>query len=123
MPYLEHLYCENCGHPHHLNLDFQSTIESYQKDERPSPSINSATLIWDYMVYSCSKCGTKFKLTFRDVELSVRRHLSGMGHKYKLYLDELSKHNDTEESRLSGEFFKKRDKEVKKRISDVYKEG
>jgi len=122
MPYLEHLYCEDCGQPYNLDLDFQATIESYQSDQRPASYINSATMLWDYMVYSCVKCKKSFRLTFRDVEKMVRQHLSSLGLKYKKYLDELTEYNQTEEARRSGDFFKNKDKEVKKRVSNLYSE-
>lgn len=123
MPYLEYLYCENCKYPHNLDLDYLATVREYQKDKRPSPQVNSATIVWDYMIYSCVKCKKKFKFTFRDVESLVRKHLSSLGHKYEMYLDELSEHNDTEEARKNGDFFRNKDQQIKNRISNLYGEG
>lgn len=120
MPYLEHLYCDECKHPFNLDVDFQGTIEAYQRDERPNAAINSPTLVWDYLIYSCAKCNKKYKFTFRDVEQRVREHISNMGAMYKEYIEELAEYNDAEEKRLSGEFFKKKDTEVKKKISARY---
>jgi len=122
VPYLEHLYCKDCGHPHNLDLDFQATIEAYQQEERSVAYINSATMVWDYMIYSCVKCKQQFKLTFRDVEGMVRSYLSTLGLKYKKYLDELAEYNNTEEERRSGDFFRNKDKEVKKRVANIYAE-
>ena len=123
MPYLQYLYCDTCEHPHNLDLDFQGTLEAYKKDGRISPQINSATLVWDYMVYSCSTCRQKFKFTFRDIEQRVRKYLSSLGMQYNKYLDELDEYNNTEEARKSGDFFKNKDREVKERISKLYVES
>lgn len=120
MPYLEHLYCDSCGHPFNLDVDYEATLGAYQKDKRPNPAVNSATIIWDYMIYSCSKCKKEYKFTFRDVEKRVREFLGTLGAKYDSYMEELIAYNSSEEARRDGNFFKSKDQEVKRRISDRY---
>ena len=120
MPYLEHLYCDSCGHPFNLDVDYEATIDAYQADQRPHAYINSATVIWDYMIYSCAGCKKQHKFTFRDVEKRVREFLGTLGAKYDSYMEELVAYNASEEARRSGNFFKHKDADTKRRISDRY---
>lgn len=120
MPYMQYLFCEKCGTGANLDVDFHGTIEAYLKDGRPNPSMNPATLIWDYMLYRCTNCGAQFKYTYRDVELSVRNYLSSVSQKFKAYLEELDEYNKTEESRRSGHFFAIIDPDLRKRLRRTY---
>lgn len=123
MPYLEHLYCDNCGHPFNLDLNYETTLDAYRKDKRPHINLNSATMIWDYMIYSCNKCNKDYRLTFRDVEKRVRKFLGTLGAKYDDYMDELTSYNASEKARKSGSFFKNKDAEIKKKITNRYSVG
>lgn len=120
MPYMQYLFCERCGQGANLDLDFHGTLEAYLEDGRANPSINPATMVWDYMIYRCTNCGVKFKYTYRDVELSVRTHLSSISRKFKAYLEELDKYNDNEEKRRGGQFFTDIDPELRKRLERTY---
>jgi len=120
MPYTQFLFCEKCGQPFQLDVDFMATVESYSKDGRPSPQINSPTVIWDYLIYSCAQCKSRFKYTFRDVEKRVRKYLSSVGLKYEKYLEELTKYQSNEDARRTGDFFVDKDQKVKKRIERIY---
>ena len=120
MPYLTYLRCENCGDHFSLDVDMIATIESYRKDGRPSPQIVQATLIWDYMIYSCNHCKTQFKYTYQDVERRVREYFSRKAKKYEEYFKELTKYQENEQARRSGQFFVELDTAVKKRIESIY---
>ncbi len=89
MPYLNYVFCEECGPPHFLDIDQQGTIKEYIKERREENFINPATLIWDYMVYSCTSCGKKFKYTYRDIEMLVREYFSNISEEYKQRMDEI----------------------------------
>ncbi len=89
MPYLNYVFCEECGSPHFLDIDQQETVKEYIKERRSETFINPATLIWDYMIYRCNKCGKKFKYTYRDIEMLVREHFSNLSEEYKQRMDEI----------------------------------
>ena len=112
MPYLHYLYCEKCGEGTSLDLDFVSTIEAYQKEGRKSAFINDKTIIWDYLIYTCWKCNSKYKYTYRDVERRVREYFYTVSDKHKEYFENLNKQWELEEQRL------KAGKENKPKISD-----
>lgn len=120
MPYMQYLFCERCGQGANLDLDFHGTIEAYLEDGRSNPSINPATMVWDYMIYRCTNCGTRFKYTYREVESSVRAYLSSISLKFKAYLEELDEYNSTEEARKSGQFFATIDPDLRKRLQRTY---
>lgn len=120
MPYLQHLFCEKCGEGHQLDVDYVGTLEAYAADGRVPAVINTPTLVWDYLIYTCGACNVSVKYTVRDVERRVREHLSSVSAKYREYLDELSTYNDAESRRKSGEFFVHRDPELRRRLTSVY---
>jgi len=121
MPYLYYLNCESCGDHFSLDLDHVGTIESYILDGRAQAQINQPTIIWDYLVYSCSNCKRQYRYTYRDVEQRVREHFTKLSKKYEQYFNEMDQYQNTEEARRSGEFFAKVEPEVKKRIMGIYK--
>lgn len=87
MPYLEYLFCEHCGNYANLDLDWGATIDAYNADGRKSSFINQATIIWDYLVYTCGICGRSYRYTYRDVERRVREYFSSFSTEFKEYLD------------------------------------
>lgn len=121
MPYLAYLNCERCGDHFSLDLDHVGTIESYIKDGRENPQLNQPVFIWDYLIYSCANCKQTYKYTYRDVEKRVREYFTGLSKKYEEYFSEVTKYQNTEEARRSGEFFVEVEPKVKKRIMDIYK--
>ena len=121
MPYLEYLYCEKCGTHFSLDIDPVATIESYREDGRQSPQINQATLVWDYLIYSCDRCKSTYKLTYREVEARVRAHLSSLSKRYEEYFGQLAKYQESEEARKSGRFFVEMDTALKRRLEQQYK--
>lgn len=94
MPYLEYLFCEQCGDYARLDIDPSATIESYSKDGRENVSIVQPTLVWDYLIYSCGICGHKYKYTYRDVERRVREYFSSLSTEFKDYFDEVIKKSE-----------------------------
>ena len=89
MPYLDYVFCEKCGNVN-LDIDEGATIDSYRKEGRKSVFINPATLVWDYLIYSCPYCRTYYKYTFKDIERKTRMHFSQKAEKYKKYFDGLT---------------------------------
>ena len=87
MPYLEYLFCENCGDYAKLDIDPSATIEAYRAEGRENVSIIQPTLIWDYLIYSCGICGNTYKYTYRDVEYKVRIYFSSISQELKDYFD------------------------------------
>ena len=87
MPYLEYLFCERCGDISRLIIDPGATIDAYNEEGRKSTFINQATLIWDYLIYTCSFCGQNYKYTYRDVERRVREYLSSRSEEFRQYID------------------------------------
>jgi len=87
MPYLEYLFCERCGDYARLDIDPSATIEAYREDGRENVSIVQPTIIWDYLMYSCSICGNTYKYTYRDVERKVREYFSSLSDEFKEYFD------------------------------------
>lgn len=87
MPYLQFLFCDKCGAPFSLELDPAATIDAYIAEGRENASINPVTVVWDYLIYSCDRCNTKYKYGYRDVERKVREYLSAQGPEIKKRLD------------------------------------
>lgn len=89
MPYLEFVMCEKCGHP--LNVDPGATIRAYYEEGRRDKDnfINPATIIWDYLMYSCVHCGQFYKFKFRDIERKVREYFSNRSEEFRDYFDKL----------------------------------
>lgn len=120
MPYLNYLFCDKCGPPANLDVDYVATINSYVVDGRSPAVIDDRTLVWDYLIYGCRLCGTKERYTFRDVELKVRKYLASKSQEYRVYVDELSGAQESEEARRSGFFFSNVDEITAKRLKDMY---
>jgi len=120
MPYMQYLFCERCGVGFNLDIDYHATLEAYARDGRKGATVSPPTLIWDYLVYSCEGCKTKYKYTYAEVEGRVREHFSSLSKQYKVYFDELAEYNSTEKSRSSGAFFVERDPSLRDRIRKLY---
>jgi hypothetical protein len=90
MPYLQFLFCERCGPPSNLDIDSGATISEYIKEGRSSSFINPATVVWDYLIYSCSICRASYKYTYPDVERRTREYFSSLSKEYKDYFDALA---------------------------------
>lgn len=103
MPYLNYLYCEKCGEGTSLDLDSMGTIEAYQKEGRKSAFVNDKTIIWDYIVYVCWQCNSKYKYTYRDVERRVREYFYTVSDKHKEYFENLGEQWELEEQVLKAE--------------------
>jgi len=97
MPYLNYLYCEKCGEGVSLDLDFIGTIEAYKKEGKKNTFINQQTIIWDYIIYICWRCKSKYKYTYKDVERRVREYFCNLSEKHKEYFENLSKQWELEE--------------------------
>jgi hypothetical protein len=103
MPYIEYLFCEHCGDYARLDIDSEATIIAYREEGRKKVAIVQPTLIWDYLVYSCGICGSKYKYTYRDVELRVRKYFSSMSEEFKDYFDNAIKdHENRKENSFAG---------------------
>ena len=100
MPYLNYLYCEKCGENSSLDLDFVGTVSAYKEEGRKSAFINQKTIIWDYLVYTCWKCNSKYKYTYRDVERRVREYFCTLSEKHKEHFEELGRKWKSEEEQL-----------------------
>ena len=88
MPYLEFLFCEECGSLSNLDIDYAGTIDRYMRDGRNDASIDQAVLVWDYLIYYCPVCGSRYEYTYREVERRVREYLVGASEKYRKYFKE-----------------------------------
>ncbi len=95
MPYMQFLFCERCGPPSNLDIDHLETIRHYTRDSRNDNFINPATLVWDYLIYTCSMCKYQYKYTYKDVERRVREYFSAKSAQHKEIFDNLIKwHQD-----------------------------
>jgi len=94
MPYLSYAFCENCGKPCTLEIEEGDTLSRYIKEGREKAFLNPATVVWDYLIYSCACCGGKFKYTYKDIESLVRNYFSSLGEEYKKYFEELEEAGD-----------------------------
>ncbi len=94
MPYLGYAFCENCGKPCGLNISEGDTISEYIKEGREKAFMNPATVMWDYLIYSCACCGVKFKYTYKDIESLVRNYFFSLSEDYKKYFEELEMAGD-----------------------------
>ncbi len=110
MPYLEYLFCEKCGNYARLDINPNATINAYNAEGRTSSFINQATLVWDYLIYTCGICDADYKYTYRDVERRVREYFSSFSEEFKEYFDKIveSSGEDSDPS------------ETSKRIQDLY---
>ena len=89
MPYLEFLFCQECGNHANLDLDPAATLDAYGRDRREQTFINPATIIWDYLIYTCTICGRRYKYTYQDVERRVREYFSSLSDEYKDHFEEM----------------------------------
>jgi hypothetical protein len=96
MPYLEYLFCEDCGNYARLDIDPKATIRAYNRDGRTSSFLNQATIIWDYLIYSCPMCNREYKYTYRDVEAKVREYFSSFSSEFKEYFSKIDSENTEE---------------------------
>jgi transcription elongation factor Elf1 len=96
MPYLEYLFCEKCGNAARLDISPSATIDAYNVEGRKSSFINQATIVWDYLIYTCGICGKNYKYTFQDVERRVREYLSSLSEGFKEYIDEVIEEQNTQ---------------------------
>lgn len=103
MPYLNYLYCEKCGEATSLDLDFLGTIEAYKKEGKKDVFINQQTIIWDYLVYVCWRCNSKYKYTYRDVERRVREYFCTLSERHKKYFEELGIQWELEEKNIKAQ--------------------
>ncbi|GAI99182.1 unnamed protein product, partial [marine sediment metagenome] len=87
-------FCESCGKPCSLDIDEGNTISQYIKEGRDKAFLNPANVVWDYLVYSCSCCGGKFKYTYKDIESLVRSYFFSLAEEYKTYFEELEEAGD-----------------------------
>ena len=94
MPYLGYVFCESCGKPCNLDIDEGDTISEYIKEGREKVFLNPANVVWDYLVYSCSCCGGKFKYTYKDIESRVRNYFFSLSEDYRKYFEELEEAGD-----------------------------
>jgi len=118
MPYLHYLFCEKCGEPFNLDVDFIRTIQSYQDEGRKSAFINQSTIIWDYIIYSCVQCDAYYKYTYQEVEQRVREHFCSLSDEHKAYYLALAEQKKIEASRIKGKHKLKKD--TSKRIANIY---
>ena len=119
MPYLNYLYCEDCGFPAKVDVDYIRTIESYIADGRKSATIDNSTLVWDYLIYTCGYCHKEFRYTFRNVEERVRTFLSSLSRAQQERINEVAEAQNNEVDRLSGKYFiEKAADRVQKMYSD-----
>lgn len=120
MPYLEYVFCDKCGKGSNLDIDHAGTIEEYIKDKHKKDKfINSATLVYDYLVYHCSRCRSRYRYTYRDIELKVRKYFSQLSEEYAEYFRELDTRGSLEEQRLSGKMEHKSN--IEDRLESIYK--
>lgn len=121
MPYLEFVKCESCGRD--MDIDYGATIRAYYDEGRPDKDnfINPATIIWDYLVYSCYTCGESHKYTFRDIELRVRKHFSEMSEKHRAIFDKLDIVNFDEWGRVILPTREEYTKATAERLEEAYK--
>jgi len=110
MPYLKYLYCEKCGEAANLELDFLGTIEAYKKEGRKNAFVNQQTIIWDYLVYFCWRCDSKYNYTYREVERRVREYFCTLSERHEEYFENLGKQWELEEqNQKAQEEAKKKD--------------
>ncbi len=117
MPYLGYAFCESCGKPCALDIAEGDTISQYIKEGRDKVFLNQANIVWDYLVYSCSCCGQKFKYTYKDIESLVRNYFFSLSEDYKKYFEELEEAGDV----TTLEALKRKENEgVSKRVEERY---
>jgi uncharacterized Zn finger protein len=120
MPYLEFVKCDKCGES--LDVDHGATIRAYHEDGRREQDnfINPATIIWDYLVYTCYRCNTFQRLTFRDIEKKVRVYFSDQSERFRTHFDQLDAIDFDEMGRVISEPTTGRKKETVKRLDRIY---
>lgn len=101
MPYLQYVFCDKCKNVP-VDIDDKATIEAYITEGRKSAFINQATLIWDYLIYKCPACQTRYKYTYKDVEMRTRNHFSELAEKYDKYFKDLAEQKLAEQERVDA---------------------
>jgi Fe-S oxidoreductase len=123
MPYIEYLFCEHCGDYARLDIDPEATIETYREEGRKQVAILQPILVWDYLIYSCGICGNKYRYTYRDVELRVRKYFSSISEEFKDYFDKAIKvHEDREGNLPTGPEQVQKRPERRSRIAERVKD-
>ena len=122
MPYINYLFCEECGFPANLDIDQVGTVQSYINEGRKGAHLENSELIWDYLLYRCPFCGKTYKYTYIDVERRVREHLSSLSVAQAEQLEEVARVQSGQQERLSGQYFVERSERISKRLRDMYKE-
>lgn len=120
MPFITYLFCEKCGPPANLDVDYLGTIEAYIADGRSRAVLDDRTLLWDYLIYGCTFCRKRYRYTFRDVERRVREYLVSVSAKQAALVDEVAETQVTEQARRSGKFFVEKEKRVRERLKKMY---
>lgn len=120
MPYANYLFCEHCGFPARLDLNYIKTIEAYNADGRSSSTLDDRLLIWDYIIYSCAYCHKDHKYTYKDVERRVREFLCSVSKKQEDLINKLAEAHESEEARQSGSFFVPAKKKLAERVKNMY---
>lgn len=118
MPYLAYLFCEHCGPLNAVDIDYSNTINEYIKDGKSPAVINPPTLVWDYLVYYCPRCKSKFKYTYQDVESRVREYFTELADKYKQYFDDKEVYDTRINPDVSKEIMI--DTETQERVQSIY---
>jgi transcription elongation factor Elf1 len=126
MPYLEYVFCDQCGNHANLDIDPVATIEAYRAEGRENVALVQQTLVWDYLMYSCGICGNTYKYTYRDVERKVRTYFSSLSEEFKEYFDTVIEQASEKEDPLPTEptqpqeKFAERRSRVSERVRDRY---
>jgi len=124
MPYLEFLFCEHCGNHANLDLDPAATLDAYSAERREKVFINPATIIWDYLFYTCTICGRKYKYTYKDVERRVRAYFCSLSEEFKEYFDGVADLPDDEKGESiqepTGAMVTSKKLEVAERVRNLY---
>ena len=120
MPFANYLFCERCGPPVRVDINFIATINSYVQDGRMGAMIDERVLIWDYLVYSCEQCRAEYRYTFRDVEQRVREYFAHFVESQREYLLAVIDAQGEEEDRRLGTFFTDSQERTRRRLKDMY---
>jgi hypothetical protein len=120
MPYINYLFCEDCGPPVGLELNYMGTIEAYSSDGRKTTVLDDREFIWDYLVYGCPRCRKSWRYTYLDVESRVRQYFSSLGKRQAERIEEVAENQIGQEERLNGEFFIRRSIQTSQRLKEMY---
>ena len=120
MPYVNYLFCERCGFPARLDLNYIKTIEAYNLDGRSSSTLDDRLVIWDYIIYSCAYCQKDYKYTYQDVERRVREFFAASAKRNADLIEEVARAQETDEARRSGAYFVSAKKKLAERVNKMY---